>query len=208
MSLNIFRRSISSGTKVIMNATSQKNLYNYFNNTSHFVFMDYDFPFRGRIIRLPNVKRITLIRSNPFAISQLIHSNVFPNVSYIRELVDINTPRDKIIKSEEYLAYITKDSYNIIDHEVSYLDFYNPWHMVIKKITNNFSGFDVDNEINNKQYIKYLHEYITSTHKEYMNVINPIHSKDIKLLQEEEEFQLQTQTVLAEHARSEVLELH
>jgi hypothetical protein len=207
MNLNIFSRSISTRTNAIMNASPQVKLYNYFKNTPHFVFMDYGFPPISRIIQFPNVRRITLIRSNNLAISQLINSNVFPNVSYIREIVDINTPRDRVLKLEEYLAHMTKYSYNTVDHEVSYLDFDNPFHMVIKKITNNFSGFDVGSEINNDLYVKYLHEYITSTYKEYMSIINSINSEDIHLLQESEEFHLQTQKVLAEHVRDEGVEL-
>jgi hypothetical protein len=147
-------------TKASVNSNPQVKLYNYFKNTPHFVFMDYGFPPISRTLQFPNVQRITLIRSNQLAISQLINSNVFPNVSYIREIVDVNTPRDRVFKLEEYLAHMTKYSYNKIDYEVSYLDFNNSFHMVIKKITNNFSGFDVGSEINNSQYVKYLHEYI------------------------------------------------
>jgi hypothetical protein len=207
MSLNIFSRCISNCSKASVNSSPQSKLYNYFKNTPHFVFMDYGFPPISRTLQFLNVQRITLIRSNNLAVSQLINSNVFPNVSYIREIVDINTPRDRVLKLEEYLSYMTKYSYNKIDYEVSYLDFNNPFDMVIKKITNNFSGFDVGNEINNGLYAKYLHEYITSTHKEYMNIISSIHSEDAHLLQEAEELHLQTQKVLAEHARGETVEL-
>ena len=207
MSLNIFSRYISSCTKASVNSSPKAKLYSYFKKTPHFVFMDYGFPPISRTLQFPNVQRITLIRSNNLAVSQLINSNVFPNVSYLRELVDINTPRDRVLKLEEYLAHMTKYSYNKIDYEVSYLNFNNPFDMVIKKITNNFSGFNVGNEINNDIYAKYLHEYITSTHKEYMNTVSSIHSEDAHLLQEAEELYLQTQKVLAEKARGDATEL-
>lgn len=199
MNLNIFSRVFSTST----HPTIQHKLYNYFKNTSHFVFMDCGVPHISRILQFPNVQRITLVSSKYYTLNTMINNNVFPNLSYLRQLVDISTPNKSVDDIEEKLAYMTKSSHKHIDYEVSYLDFNNPRHLDIKKISNNFSGFNVG-EISNNLYTQYLTEYMQATYVEYMKVIDSIHSEDVHLLQEIEELQLQKQTVLAETNREEL----
>lgn len=199
MSLNIFSRVFSTST----NATVQHKLYNYFKNTPHFVFLNFGIPHISRILQFPNVQRITLVSSKYYTLNNMINNNVFPNLSYVRQLVDISTPNKSVDNIEEKLAYITKSSHKQIDYEVSYLDFNNSRHLDIKKISNNFSGFNVG-EISNNLYTQYLTEYMQATYVEYMKVIDSIHSEDVHLLQEVEELQLQRQRVLAENNRGEL----
>lgn len=200
MNLNIFSRSISTSTYT----STRRKLYNYFNNTPHFVFFDFDAPPISRLLKFRNVQRITLIGSSYDTIGHMINTNVFPNLSYLRHLVDISTPPTIVDKVEAKIANMTEFlHHNIVDCEVSYLDFNNPRHLDIKKISNNFSGFDVG-EINNTQYSQYLTEYITKTHNDYLNIFNSIHSENSHLLQEVEELQLQQQQVLAENSRCEL----
>jgi hypothetical protein len=199
MNLNMFSRLISTSTS----ATAQHKLYTYFRTTPHFIFMDFGALPISRILQFPNVQRITLVSSSYDTVGSMINANVFPNLSYLRHLVDVSTSSETLDKIEKNLECITKSKYNHIDYEVSYLDFNNPRHLDIKKISNNFSGCNVG-EITNKMYSKYLIEHIKATHDEYMKVINSINSEDVHLLQEVEELQLQKYKVIVENNRGEL----
>lgn len=184
MSLNIVSRSYSK-----INTNIRSKLYHYFQNTPHFVFMDFEFSSISRTLYFPDVRRITLIKSNYPAVKSMIYANIFPKLSYIRELVHISTPEDKLTQSENLLESITGHFEHTIDYEVAYLDFTNPRHLDIKKISNNFSGFNIGH-ISNKLYSDCLYEYVTESH-----------SDNSQTLQEIEELQLQRQIVVTENKR-------
>lgn len=200
MNLNTFSRLISTTT----HTSTRHKLYNYFNNTPHLVFIDFSIPLIPRILPFPKVQRITIVGSKYDSVGSMINANLFPNLSYLRNIIDSNTSLKIVDKVEQKLINMTKFSSRHIDCDILYTEFNNSSHLDIKKISNNFSGFDVGGEINIKFYTQYLTEYIKETHSDYMAFIDSIHSEDAHLLQEVEELQLQKQTVLAETNREEL----
>lgn len=166
----------------------QTNLYNYFQHTPHFVFMNVGFPTVSNKLLFPNVTRITIIKSNHLLIKNMIHANIFPNLNYIRELVHISTSDSQLIHSDKLLHNMVEHNIKIVDYEVSFLDFTNSLHLDIKKISNNFSGFNIGN-INNKKYGDYLYEYLTDSDDTLYDI------------QKTEELALQREAVYIENKR-------
>lgn len=155
---------------------TKSKLYNYFKNTPHFVFMDSGFPTISKKLSFPNVSRITIVKSNQLLIKNMVYANMFPNLNYIREFVHISTPESKVVQTEKLLHNMVEHNHNIIDYEVLFLDFTSSLHLDIKKITNNFSGFNIG-YINNKEYSDYLYEFLRTTHEDKTHDVQEIEER-------------------------------
>lgn len=200
MYLNNFNRTIYSHT--MKNINKQKQLFHYFQNTPHFVFMNFEYPPISRNLQFPSVKRITLINSNRLYIQNMIYSNFFPNVSYIRELLDINSFNKNSALTENLLKNTVEHSHSIIDYDISYIDFAT---LDIKKISNNFNGYNVG-DISNIEYTNFLIEYIKQHSNEYIREINN-KTQSTYMTQDIEEKSLQQKNVLDEIKRNEYMKL-
>jgi len=138
--------------------------------------MDSGFPTISKKLSFPNVSRITIVKSNQLLIKNMVYANMFPNLNYIREFVHISTPESKVVQTEKLLHNMVEHNHNIIDYEVLFLDFTNPLHLDIKKISNNFSGFNIG-YINNKEYSDYLYEFLRTTHEDKTHDVQEIEER-------------------------------